>query len=112
MIEIRCKLKSYNQSCILVAVSYLYKITTLINIIIAGEISLPTRIKRFTVIKSPHKYKASREQFQYTKYKKCFIVRTNNFTKGVLFIKLLKACEFVGVEVELQTLSKDYFIQI
>jgi small subunit ribosomal protein S10 len=95
-----------------VALSYLYKIARFIDIIIAGEISLPTRIKRFTVIKSPHKYKASREQFQYTTYKKCIIVRTNNFTKGILFIKLLKDCEFVGVEVELQTLSKDYFIQI
>jgi small subunit ribosomal protein S10 len=112
MIEIRCKLKSFNQSFITVATNYFFTIAKFFSISNVREIALPTKIKKFTVIKSPHKYKSSREQFQYTKYKKCLIVGITKYSTAILFIKLLKTCEFAGVELEIQLLTTDYFLEV
>jgi ribosomal protein S10 len=75
------------------------------------EFTLPTKIKRFTVIKSPHKYKSSREQFQYTRVKKCFTFETNQYWIAMLFIRLVKDCQFAGTELQLDTISFDYFVK-
>ncbi len=37
---------------------------------VKGPIPIPTRIRKFCVIRSPHKYKASREQFEIRTHKR------------------------------------------
>lgn len=44
-----------------------------------NAISLPTTVRRFTVLKSPHVNKKARNQFELRKYKKVFIVYIDNF---------------------------------
>ncbi len=112
MIQIRCKIKSFDRFYIFLALNYLSSIALFINATSVKEISLPTKIKRFTVMKSPHKYKSSREQFQYTRVKKCFILNLDAHWKAALFILLIKNCEFPGIEIELETISLDYFVEI
>jgi len=111
MIQIYCKFKSFENSSISLAVNYLDSITMFVNILSIQKISLPKNIKQFTVIKSPHKYKKSREQFQYIKIKKCLILKTEEYFKASLFIQLIKDCEFPGVEMEIRVTSADYFIR-
>ena len=112
MIQIRCKIKSFDCFYIFLTLNYLSSIALFINATSVKDISLPTKIKRFTVIKSPHKYKSSREQFQYTRVKKCLILELDEYWKAALFIQLIKNCEFPGTEMELETISFDHFVEI
>jgi small subunit ribosomal protein S10 len=43
-----------------------------------GTIALPTRIKRFCVLRSPHVDKKSREQFEVRLYKRFIDISTNS----------------------------------
>ena len=111
MIQIRCKIKSFNSFYVFLALNYLTSMALFVNASLIRKVSLPTKKKLFTVIKSPHKYKSSREQFQYTRVKKNLIVELDNSWKAALFIQLVKDCELSGTEIELEILSTGYFIE-
>ncbi len=66
-----------------------------------NEISLPKKRKLFTVLRSPHIDKKSREQFEFMRYKKKLFVQNENMNKAALFFFLLKNSEFPGVEIEI-----------
>ena len=42
---------------------------------VIGAVSLPTKIKKFCVLRSPHVDKDSREQYEYRLYKKFFDIQ-------------------------------------
>jgi ribosomal protein S10 len=63
--------------------------------------SFPKKRKLFTVLRSPHIDKKSREQFQFVFYKLKLILNEKNDNKTNLFIFLLKNSEFPGVEMEI-----------
>ena len=55
-----------------------------------SKISLPTRIKRITILKSPHVFKKAREQFELKIHKKNIIIKkieNLNFLKNLLINK-------------------------
>ena len=64
-------------------------------------ISLPKRKKRFTVLRSPHIDKKSREQFEWTRYKKSIFFDFQKYSVFSLFLFLLKNSSFPGVEIEI-----------
>jgi len=64
-------------------------------------ISFPKKRKLFTVLRSPHIDKKSREQFQFVFHKLNFVLKEKNDNKINLFIFLLKNSEFPGVEMEI-----------
>jgi small subunit ribosomal protein S10 len=68
--KIRIKLRSYDSA--LLDKSTQRIVTTVKNsgAVVAGPIPLPTDKKIFTVLRSPHVNKKSREQFQYTTHKR------------------------------------------
>ena len=76
-----------------------------------GKISLPSKKKLFTVIKSPHKYKSAREQFQYNRFKQNLILEFETSWKALLFVQCLKDCEMTGTEIELEISSCDFFLR-
>ena len=66
---------------------------------IAGPIPLPTRINRFTVLRSPHVDKKSREQFEIRTHKRLIdIVEPTQATVDALMKLDLSA----GVDVEIK----------
>ena len=71
--------------------------------------SLPTLKKRFTVLRSPHIDKKSREQFEWKRYKKS--IRLSSKKKGYLslFIFLLKNSSFPGVQLEINVKHSTFF---
>jgi small subunit ribosomal protein S10 len=68
---------------------------------------LPSKMKRFTVLRSPHIDKKSREQFEIKTYKKLFLLQTNQKKMFSLFLFLLKNISLSGVQfrVKLQYTS-------
>ncbi len=67
---------------------------------ISGSIPLPRRIKRFTVNRSPHIDKKSREQFEIRTYKRLVIISypTSQTVEALMKVDLAAG---VGVEIKL-----------
>jgi len=76
--KFRILLRSFNNDLIQTASQQLR--TTLVNTDckVNGTIALPTRIKRFCVLRSPHIDKKSREQFEVRLYKRFIDISTNS----------------------------------
>ncbi len=66
---------------------------------IAGPIPLPTRINRYTVLRSPHVDKKSREQFQLATHKR-LIDLVNPTSKTVEALRKLNLPAGVDVEIK------------
>ena len=62
--KIRIKLKSYDFNLVDKSAEKIVKTVKTTGAIVTGPIPLPTKKKIFTVLKSPHVNKKSREQFQ------------------------------------------------
>ena len=66
---------------------------------VAGPIPLPTRINKFTVLRSPHVYKKSREQFEMRTHKRLIdILEPSSAVMDALMKLELPA----GVDVEIR----------
>ena len=68
--KIRIKLKSYDFNLVDKSAEKIVKTVKTTGAIVTGPIPLPTKKKIFTVLKSPHVNKKSREQFQLSSYKR------------------------------------------
>ncbi len=62
--KIRIKLKAFDHRLLDQSVKEIVKAAKRSGAAVSGPIPLPTRIKRFTVNRSPHVDKKSREQFE------------------------------------------------
>ena len=67
-------------------------------------VELPKHIKRYTLLRSPHVNKKSREQFQRITFKKLLILSLSS-VKANFFIKHLRHFEFYGVQLQLTIVS-------
>lgn len=68
--KIRVKLKAYDHNLIDQAVTRIIAAAERSGCKISGPIPLPTDREVVTVIRSPHKYKSSREQFEMRTHKR------------------------------------------
>ena len=84
---------------------------------------LPNKMKKFTVLRSPHIDKKSREQFQLKSCKRKIIL-TPNFNESqnkevskdgysanneiYLFLDNIKQCSFSGVQIQIEIIYKSY----
>ena len=71
---------------------------------VAGPIPLPTRVERYTVLRSPHVDKKSREQFEIRTHKRLLdILEPTQETVD----ELMKLDLPAGVDVEIKAFGKD-----
>ena len=68
--KIRIKLKSYDFNLVDKSAEKIVKTVKTTGAIVTGPIPLPTHKKIFTVLKSPHVNKKSREQFEIRTHKR------------------------------------------
>jgi len=61
--------------------------------------NLPLKIKKITLLKSPHVHKKAREQFEIKKFKKLFIIKNLKLSKYLVFIFLNKP-KFIKIKVK------------
>ncbi len=66
--KIRIKLKSYDHNLVDKSADKIVKTVKATGAVITGPIPLPTHRKIFTVLRSPHVNKKSREQFKLNSY--------------------------------------------
>ena len=97
--RIRIKLKSYDYNLVDKSAQKIVKTVKSTGAIVSGPIPLPTNKKIFTVLRSPHVNKKSREQFELNSYKRLLdIYSTSSNTVDALMKLELPS----GVEVEIK----------
>ncbi|MAQ47287.1 MAG: 30S ribosomal protein S10 [Flavobacteriales bacterium] len=97
--RIRIKLKSYDYNLVDKSAEKIVKTVKSTGAVVNGPIPLPTNKKIFTVLRSPHVNKKSREQFELNSYKRLLdIYSTSTSTVDALMKLELPS----GVEVEIK----------
>ena len=97
--KIRIKLKAFDSRLLDTAVGSILETVKRTGADIAGPIPLPTSINRFTVLRSPHVNKKSREQFEVRTHKRLIdILEPNQQTVD----SLMKLDLSAGVDVEIK----------
>jgi small subunit ribosomal protein S10 len=100
---IRIRLKAYDHRLLDQSTRQIVDTTKRTGAVIAGPVPLPTRIRKYTVLKSPHVNKKSREQFESRTHKRLIdILEPTTQTVEALMKLDLPA----GVDVEIKTYGK------
>ena len=97
--KIRIKLKSYDFNLLDKSTEKIVKTVKTTGAIVSGPIPLPTHKRIFTVLKSPHVNKKSREQFELNNYKRLLDIYSASSKTVDSLIKLELPS---GVEVEIK----------
>ncbi len=100
---IRIRLKAYDHRILDQSTKQIVDTTRRTGAVIAGPVPLPTRTRKYTVLRSPHIDKKSREQFESRTHKRLIdILEPTSQTVEALMKLDLPA----GVDVEIKTYAK------
>ncbi|MGA9271273.1 MAG: 30S ribosomal protein S10 [Lutimonas sp.] len=97
--KIRIKLKSYDHNLVDKSAEKIVKTVKNTGAVVNGPIPLPTQKKIFTVLRSPHVNKKSREQFQLSAFKRILDIYSSSSKTIDALMKLELPS---GVEVEIK----------
>ena len=97
--KIRIKLKSYDFNLVDRSAEKIVKTVKSTGAIVSGPIPLPTHKRIFTVLRSPHVNKKSREQFQVSAYKRLIDIHSST-SKTVDALMKLELPSGVDVEIK------------
>jgi len=96
--KIRIKLKSYDYNLVDKSAEKIVKTVKATGAVVNGPIPLPTHKRIFTVLRSPHVNKKSREQFQLSAHKRLMDIYSSSKTVDALMKLELPS----GVDVEIK----------
>jgi small subunit ribosomal protein S10 len=97
--KLRIKLRAYDYKLLDNSVSEIVQTAKETGARVAGPIPLPTEVNKFTVLRSPHKDKKSREQFEMRTHKRLIdIIDPTQQTVD----SLMKLDLSAGVDVEIK----------
>jgi small subunit ribosomal protein S10 len=102
--KFRIFLRSFDNDLINVASQELKQSLSATDSIVSGTVSLPLKIKRFCVLRSPHIDKDSREHFELRLYKRFIDITTTSVS---LLDFLLKTELPAGVSCSLKVLENN-----
>ena len=103
--KIRIRLKAYDHRILDQSTWEIVQTAKRTGALVAGPIPLPTDINRFTVLRSPHVDKKSREQFEIRTHKRLIdILEPTTRTVDALMKLDLPA----GVDVEIKAFGKEH----
>jgi small subunit ribosomal protein S10 len=98
--KIRIKLKAFDHKILDQSVAEIIDTVSRTGAKVAGPIPLPTKIQKYTVLRSPHVNKKSREQFEMRIHRRILdILNPTNQTMD----ELMKTDLSAGVEIEIKT---------
>ncbi len=98
--QIRIKLKAYDHRLIDDSARQIVEAAERTGAAVAGPIPLPTSIEKFTVIRSPHVFKDSREQFEIRTHKRLIDI-LDPTSKTVDTLMRLQLASGVDIEIKL-----------
>ena len=97
--QLRVKLKSYDHTLVDAAAAKIVEVAKRNGAEVSGPIPLPTEKEIVTILRSPHKYKDSREQFEMRTHKRLIdILQPSAKTVDALMKLDLPA----GVDIEIK----------
>lgn len=105
---LRINIKSFQSSHIQKAVSKINELMFFLKLEKKKVIGFPVTKKLYTVLRSPHKDKKSREQFESRRWKAQIIINLEKKNISNLFFFLLKNSEFPGVQLTFCLVKKSY----
>lgn len=97
--KIRIRLRGYDHRLIDLSMAEIVETAKRTGALISGPIPLPTKKEIFTVLRSPHVDKKSREQFQYKTHKRILDI-INPTAKTIDALKKLALPAGVDVEIK------------
>jgi len=97
--KIRIKLKSYDHNLVDKSAEKIVRAVKATGAVVNGPIPLPTEKEKFTVLRSPHVNKKSREQFQLCTYKRLIDIYSSS-AKTVDALMKLELPSGVDVEIK------------
>ena len=98
--RIRIRLRAYDHRVLDASVGKIVETAQRTGAVVSGPILLPTHIKKYTVLRSPHVDKKSREQFEIRTHKRLLdIIEPTQQTLDALMKLDLSA----GVDVEIKS---------
>jgi len=98
--KIRIKLKAFDHRLLDQSAAEIVETVRRMGATVSGPIPLPTRIERFTVLRSPHVDKRFREQFEIRTHRRLLDILEPT-TKTVDALMKLELPAGVGVEIKL-----------
>ena len=98
--KIRIKIKSYDHNLVDKAARKIVKTVKDSGAVVNGPIPLPTRKRIFTVLRSPHVNKKSREQFQLNTHKRLLDIYSST-PKTIDALMRLELPSGVDVEIKI-----------
>jgi len=99
--KIRIRLKAYDHEIIDQSTQKIVETVVRTGASVVGPIPLPTDKHRYTVIRSPHKYKDSREHFEMRVHKRLLDI-TEPTAKTVDSLQRLDLPAGVDIEIKIQ----------
>ena len=97
--RIRIRLRAYDHRVLDASVGKIVETAQRSGAIVCGPVLLPTRIKKYTVLRSPHVDKKSREQFEMRIHKR--LIELQGTTQKTVD-ELMKLDLPAGVDVEIK----------
>nr|QBB88976.1 30S ribosomal protein S10 [Micractinium sp. LBA 32] len=101
MYTLTLKLRSFDLTCLKQTENSLFSILLFLGVSQIQQKMNPKKCKKITVLRSPHIDKKSREQYQIRSHKRTFTATIRRLHIVLLFVKMLKECEFIGTELEI-----------
>ncbi len=102
MPKIRIKLRGFDHKSLDASALKIVEVARRSGATVAGPVPLPTRIRRFTVLRGPFKHKDSREHFELRTHNRLVDIQNPNRKT----IESLMALDLpTGVEIEIKTLG-------
>ena len=97
--KMRIRLKAYDHEVLEVAAAKIVEVARKTGSEVSGPIPLPTRKEIITILRSPHKHKDSREQFEMRTHKRVIdVLAPNQATVDTLMAMDMPA----GVDIEVK----------
>jgi len=104
--RLRINIKSFDSELLNLSCKKIFDTFKDTNSIVKGPIPLPTKTKRFCVLRSPHVNKDSREHFEIKFYKKIIDIETNSALASDKFLKIKLPPGVLFILKKLETLKK------
>ena len=100
--RIRIRLKAYDHEILDQSTKKIVETVLRTQAKVRGPVPLPTERNRFTVIRSPHKYKDSREHFEMRVHKRLLDI-VEHTPKTVDSLQRIELPAGVDIEIKIQT---------
>lgn len=109
MPQIIIYLKSFDIFYLKKNINIIHKLCLLLNCPLLNNFYCPIKCRKFTVLRSPHIDKKSREQFEIKKFKTYIKIQISTVSSLFFLFNILKSLKLPGVETKIIVSFSSYY---